>query len=38
MAPHEVVEEIEAIGGRAVANGADVASFAEAAALVDQAI
>jgi NAD(P)-dependent dehydrogenase (short-subunit alcohol dehydrogenase family) len=34
----EVVAEIEAAGGRAVANGADVADFAEAEAMVRQAI
>jgi len=34
----EVVAEIEASGGRAVANGADVADFAQAAAMVQQAI
>jgi NAD(P)-dependent dehydrogenase (short-subunit alcohol dehydrogenase family) len=35
---HEVVAEIEAAGGEAVANGADVADFAQAAAMVQQAI
>jgi NAD(P)-dependent dehydrogenase (short-subunit alcohol dehydrogenase family) len=35
---HEVVAEIEALGGRAVANGADVADFAQAEAMVRQAI
>jgi NAD(P)-dependent dehydrogenase (short-subunit alcohol dehydrogenase family) len=35
---HEVVAEIEALGGQAVANGADVADFAQAAAMVQQAI
>src|SRR3954449_5535207 len=35
---HEVVAEIEAAGGRAVANGADVADFEQAAAMVQQAI
>ncbi|WP_027861413.1 SDR family oxidoreductase [Marmoricola sp. URHB0036] len=35
---HEVVAEIEALGGRAVANGADVADFEQAAAMVQQAI
>ena len=34
----EVVAEIEALGGRAVANGADVADFAQAEAMVQQAI
>ena len=34
----EVVAAIEAAGGRAVANGADVADFAEAEAMVHQAI
>jgi NAD(P)-dependent dehydrogenase (short-subunit alcohol dehydrogenase family) len=34
----EVVAAIEAAGGRAVANGADVADFEEAAAMVQQAI
>ena len=34
----EVVAAIEAAGGRAVANGADVADFAEAEAMVRQAI
>ncbi len=33
-----VVAEIEAMGGRAVANGADVADFAQAAEMVQQAI
>ena len=33
-----VVAEIEAAGGRAVANGADVADFEQAAAMVQQAI
>jgi NAD(P)-dependent dehydrogenase (short-subunit alcohol dehydrogenase family) len=33
-----VVAEIEAAGGRAVVNDADVADFAQAAAMVDQAI
>ncbi|GAA4128172.1 SDR family oxidoreductase [Nocardioides fonticola] len=33
-----VVAEIEALGGRAVANGADVADFEQAAAMVQQAI
>ena len=36
--PHEVVAEIEALGGEAVANGADVADFEQAAAMVQQAI
>jgi NAD(P)-dependent dehydrogenase (short-subunit alcohol dehydrogenase family) len=35
---HEVVAEIEALGGKAVANGADVADFEQAAAMVQQAI
>jgi NAD(P)-dependent dehydrogenase (short-subunit alcohol dehydrogenase family) len=35
---HEVVAEIEAAGGRAVANGADVADFEQAAAMVQQAV
>ncbi|HWJ81579.1 MAG TPA: SDR family oxidoreductase [Nocardioides sp.] len=35
---HEVVAEIEAGGGEAVVNGADVADFEQAAALVQQAI
>lgn len=34
----EVVAEIEALGGRAVANGADVADFAQAEAMVQQAV
>ena len=34
---HEVVALIEAAGGRAVANGADVADFAAAEAMVRQA-
>ncbi len=34
----EVVAEIEAVGGRAVANSADVADFAQAEAMVRQAI
>ena len=34
----EVVDEIVAAGGEAVANGADVSSFAEAEALIQQAI
>ena len=34
----EVVDEIIAAGGEAVANGADVSSFAEAEALVQQAV
>jgi NAD(P)-dependent dehydrogenase (short-subunit alcohol dehydrogenase family) len=33
-----VVKEIEALGGEAVANGADVADFEQAAAMVQQAI
>ena len=36
--PHEVVALIEAMGGQAVANGADVADFAAAEAMVRQAI
>jgi NAD(P)-dependent dehydrogenase (short-subunit alcohol dehydrogenase family) len=35
---HAVVDEIVAAGGEAVANGADVSSFAEAEVLVQQAI
>jgi NAD(P)-dependent dehydrogenase (short-subunit alcohol dehydrogenase family) len=35
---HDVVAEIEAMGGEAVVNGADVADFEQAAALVQQAI
>jgi len=35
---HEVVAEIEALGGQAVTNGADVADFEQAAAMVQQAI
>lgn len=35
---HEVVAEIEAMGGKAVANGADVADFAQAEEMVRQAI
>jgi len=35
---HEVVKEIEALGGEAVVNGADVADFAQAEAMVQQAI
>jgi NAD(P)-dependent dehydrogenase (short-subunit alcohol dehydrogenase family) len=35
---HEVVKEIEALGGDAVVNGADVADFAAAAGMVQQAI
>src|SRR3989337_1960560 len=35
---NEVVAEIEAMGGRAVVNGADVASFDHAGAMVQQAI
>ncbi len=34
----EVVAEIEAMGGQAVANGADVADFAQAEAMVAQAV
>ncbi|GAB2976618.1 SDR family oxidoreductase [Nocardioides montaniterrae] len=35
---HDVVAEIEAMGGEAVVNGADVADFDQAAAMVQQAI
>jgi NAD(P)-dependent dehydrogenase (short-subunit alcohol dehydrogenase family) len=35
---HEVVAEITELGGEAVANGADVADFEQAAAMVQQAI
>jgi NAD(P)-dependent dehydrogenase (short-subunit alcohol dehydrogenase family) len=35
---HQVVAEIEAMGGRAVVNGADVADFEQASAMVQQAI
>ncbi len=35
---HEVVAEIEALGGEAVVNDADVADFGQAAAMVQQAI
>src|SRR3954449_6206352 len=35
---HEVVAEIESLGGQAVANGADVADFEQAAAMVQQAV
>jgi NAD(P)-dependent dehydrogenase (short-subunit alcohol dehydrogenase family) len=35
---HDVVEEIRAMGGEAVANGADVADFAQAEAMVQQAV
>ncbi len=35
---HQVVAEIEELGGRAVANGADVADFEQAEAMVRQAI
>lgn len=35
---HEVVAEIEALGGQAVVNGADVADFDAARAMVEQAI
>ncbi len=35
---HEVVETIRALGGEAVANGADVADFAQAEAMIAQAI
>lgn len=34
----DVVAEIQALGGQAVANGADVADFAQAAAMVQQAV
>jgi NAD(P)-dependent dehydrogenase (short-subunit alcohol dehydrogenase family) len=35
---HDVVEEIRAMGGEAVANGADVADFEDARAMVQQAV
>src|ERR671935_1092701 len=35
---HEVVREIEALGGQAIANGENVADFAGAQSLVEQAI
>lgn len=35
---HEVVEEIVAAGGQAVANGDDVSDFAGAAAMIEQAV
>lgn len=35
---HEVVAEIEAMGGSAVVNGSDVSDWAEAEAMVDQAV
>lgn len=35
---HEVVAEIKKMGGEAIANGADIADFAQAGALVKQAI
>lgn len=35
---NEVVAEIEAMGGSAIVNGSDVTDFAEAAAMVDQAV
>ncbi|MFZ4517742.1 MAG: SDR family oxidoreductase [Microthrixaceae bacterium] len=35
---NEVVAEIEAMGGAAVVNGSDVTDFAEAGAMVDQAV
>lgn len=35
---HEVVAEIEALGGEAVVNGADVADFEQAGALIQQAV
>jgi len=35
---HEVVEEIRAFGGEAVANGADVSDWAASKAMIDQAI
>src|SRR6478609_10214437 len=35
---NEVVAEIEAMGGQAVVNGADITDFAEAGAMVQQAI
>ncbi len=34
----EVVNEIKAMGGEAVANGADVSDFAQAKAMIDQAV
>ncbi|HEY1708511.1 MAG TPA: SDR family oxidoreductase [Rhizomicrobium sp.] len=34
----QVVEEIKAAGGEAVANGADVSDFAQAKAMIDQAV
>jgi NAD(P)-dependent dehydrogenase (short-subunit alcohol dehydrogenase family) len=35
---HEVVAEIKAAGGEAVANGADVSDFAQAKGMIDQAV
>lgn len=35
---HDVVSEIEALGGEAVANGADVADWAQAEAMIGQAV
>jgi NAD(P)-dependent dehydrogenase (short-subunit alcohol dehydrogenase family) len=35
---HEVVAEIKAMGGEAVANGADVSDFAQAKGMIDQAV
>ena len=35
---HQVVAEIEAAGGEAVANGADVSNWSEAKAMIDQAV
>jgi NAD(P)-dependent dehydrogenase (short-subunit alcohol dehydrogenase family) len=35
---NEVVAEIEAMGGAAIVNGSDVTDFAEASAMVDQAV
>ena len=35
---NEVVAEIEAMGGAAIVNGSDVTDFAEAAAMIDQAV
>lgn len=35
---HEVVEEIRGFGGQAIANGADVADWAQAEAMIQQAI
>lgn len=35
---HEVAEQIRALGGEALVNGADVTNFAEAGAMIEQAI